>query len=142
MESAYHKASISLAAAIKMVEAAQKKALELGVNISVSIVDESGILKMFSRMDNSPLISVTTSLKKAKTAIGFGISTGEDWYNFIKDDPILFSGIQQMDDFILLGGGMPIKIENEIIGAIGISGGHYKIDEQCVLAALKTLEEN
>jgi uncharacterized protein GlcG (DUF336 family) len=90
-------------------------------------------------MDNAPLISIDISRKKAITAVGFGMSTGEAWHNFIKDDPILNDGVASITDFILLGGGSPIVFEGNLIGAIGISGGHYKQDEQCVKAALNEL---
>ena len=61
---------------------------------------------------------------------------GDKWYEIIKDDPILFNGIQQFEDFILLGGGSPVLDGDALIGAIGISGGYYKQDEDCVKAAL------
>jgi uncharacterized protein GlcG (DUF336 family) len=89
-------------------------------------------------MDNAPLISIDASKKKAITAIGFGMPTGESWYNFIKDDGILLNGVNNLKDFILLGGGSPITDDDDnLIGAIGISGGHYSDDEKCVEAALK-----
>jgi uncharacterized protein GlcG (DUF336 family) len=91
-------------------------------------------------MDNSHLVTVDASRKKAITAVGLGISTGDSWYSFIKDDPILFHGMQQIQDFILLGGGSPLMELGSIVGAIGISGGHYKQDELCVKAALNIYE--
>ena len=133
------KKSISSILASQMVDGATKKATELGLGIAVTIVDESGILKAFQRMDNAPLIAIDASRKKAITAIGFGFPTGEAWYNFIKDDPILHEGAHNLTDFILLGGGCPISLDGEIIGAIGISGGHYKQHEQCMQAALDIL---
>ena len=120
-----------------MAAAAIKKAEELKINISITFVDESGVLKAFYRMDYSLLVTVDASRKKAITAVGYGIPSGDSWYAFIKDDPILFHGVQQFKDFILLGGGSPIMHEDSVIGAIGISGGHYKQDEECVKEALK-----
>lgn len=132
------KKSISYESCMVMSESAIKKAEELKINISITFVDESGVLKAFFRMDKSPLVSVDASRKKAITAVGLGIPSGDSWYSFIKDDPILFNGVQQFKDFILLGGGSPILDDGSIIGAIGISGGHYKQDEECVKAALET----
>ena len=139
METNFQKRSISAEAAKKMIVAAEEKAREIGMGISVYIVDESGVIKAFSRMDNAPLVTIDAARKKAVTAIGYGMATGEPWYNFIKDDPILFNGIQQFQDFMLLGGGKPIFLEGTMAGAIGISGGHYKQDEQCADAALAIL---
>jgi len=122
-----------------MIVKAIKKAEQLEIGISITIVDESGVTKAFSRMDNAPLISVDASRKKAITAVGFGLPTGETWYNFIKDDPILLHGVNGITDFSLMGGGSPIVIENQIVGAIGISGSHYSKDEECTKEALAVL---
>jgi len=135
----YIKRSVSLVDAERISRAAIAKARELGMNIAVTIVDESGITKLFYRMDNAPLIAVDASRKKAVTAVGFGLPTGEPWFSMIKDDPILREGVHGFHDFILMGGGAPIVSGNQIIGAIGISGGHYSQDQQCARAALDSL---
>ena len=136
METNFQKRSISAEAAKQMLIAAEQKASEIGINISVYIVDESATIKAFSRMDKAKLVTIDAARKKAVTAVGYAMRTGEPWYKHIKDDPILFNGVQQFEDFILLGGGIPIMIDGNLCGAIGISGGHYKQDEQCAEAAL------
>lgn len=135
----YSKQSLSLEAAQQMVKAATQKARQLEMAVSIAIVDESGHLIAFAKMNGAPLISYDAAMKKAKTAVGFGMPSGESWYNFIKDDPILSAGVQSLADFTLLGGGSPIFIDNSLVGAIGVSGGHYSQDEQCVQAGLKSL---
>ncbi len=137
----YIKRSVSLTDAEHMTKAAFEKARELGMAIAVTIVDESGILKLFARMDNAPLIAVDASRKKAITAVGLGIPTGDSWFSFIKDDPILREGVHGFMDFMLMGGGMPIVSGSQLIGAIGISGGHYTKDQECALAALDSLKK-
>ncbi|MEI6173059.1 MAG: heme-binding protein [Bacteroidota bacterium] len=133
------KRSISLSDAERMAQAAMAKARELGMSIAITIVDESGITKLFTRMDHAPLIAVDASRKKAITAVGFSLPTGESWFGFIKDDPIMREGVHDFHDFILMGGGMPIISDNQTIGAIGISGGHYSEDQKCARAALDSL---
>jgi uncharacterized protein GlcG (DUF336 family) len=135
----FNKTSISYELAWRLIEAAMGKAREIGLGISACIVDESGVLKAFGRMDNAPLISVDAARKKALTAVGLGIPTGDAWYNFIKDDPILSAGVHNFDDFLLLGGGIPLIIDGQMAGAIGISGGHYKQDELCAAAAIEII---
>jgi uncharacterized protein GlcG (DUF336 family) len=135
----YFKKSISLADAERIARAAMAKATELDLSIAVAIVDESGIMKHFVRMDKAPLIAVDASRKKAVTAVGYGIPTGESWFNFIKDDPILREGVHGFSDFMLLGGGVPILSDNQVIGAVGISGGHYSTDQECAIAGLGAL---
>ena len=133
----FGKTSLSLKTAEKMAAAAIDKATALGVSISVTIVDESGIAKYFCRMDGAPLISIDASRKKAITAVGYGLPTGSTWFDFIKDDPILREGVHDFHDFMLMGGGIPVIINNQVAGAIGISGGHYTQDQLCAEAALE-----
>ena len=135
----YIKSSISLVDADRMATRAISKARELGICIAVTIVDESGITKFFLRMDNAPLIAVDASRKKAITAVSYGMPTGESWFNFIKDDPILREGVHGFKDFMLMGGGLPVVSNDQVIGAIGISGGHYSQDLECAHEALKSI---
>lgn len=141
MKPSHLRPSITAELAHAMIAAAEREAVALGLHVVTAIVDESGVLKAFSRMDNAPLVSVSAARKKALTAVGLGLPTGERWYNLIKDDPILLIGAQHLDDFSLLGGGSPIRVEGALIGAIGVSGGHYRQDEACVRAALGLLQE-
>jgi uncharacterized protein GlcG (DUF336 family) len=130
------KKSLSLDGCMVMAAAAIQKAEELKIAIAITFVDESAVFKAFFRMDNSSLVTVHASREKAITAISMGIPSGESWYSIIKDDPILFHGVQQLKDFILLGGGSPVIDGNDVIGTIGISGGHYRQDEECVKEAI------
>jgi len=124
-----------------LIQAAIRAAESLSLPISVSVLDPAGRLKAFASMDQAPAVSHETSIKKAKTAVGFGIPTGSAWHEFIKNDPILMTGAQHLPDFILLGGGSPILHQGKLIGAIGVSGGHYEQDEKCVKAALEAFTQ-
>lgn len=132
--------TLSSIAAEKVVAASIKKAREIGLNASICILDASGRLKAFHSMDGAPAISHETSQKKAKLALGFGMPTGETWLKFIEKDPILHQGARDLPDFILLGGGSPIRLNDSLVGAIGVSGGHYKQDEEIVNAGLQSLQ--
>ncbi len=140
MVSTFPKRSVTGTMAVAMATAAMNKAAEIGIGVAVTVVDESGVLKAFVRMDDAPLMAVGVSQRKATTAVGLGLPTGEAWHEFIKDDPILSQGVQGIEDFTLLGGGMPIQIDGALVGAIGVSGGHYRQDEECAKAALGELE--
>jgi len=134
----YGKHSITIELSQKLITVAEKKAKEIGVPMVTAIVDESGNLKAFSRMDGAALLSVKIAQDKAYTAVGFGMPTDE-WYSFIKDDPPLLVGAPQISRLVLFGGGFPIKLGDEIIGGIGVSGGHYSQDMECAKAALEIL---
>ncbi len=136
----FAKLSISTQVAQRMIAAAEHKAQELGLRIATAVVDESGILKAFSRMDGAPLVAVGISVKKGVTAVGFGMPTGKPWHDFVKDDPILLHGYQSIEQFTMFGGGFPIYVDGQLVGAIGVSGGHYSKDEECARAGLAVIE--
>jgi uncharacterized protein GlcG (DUF336 family) len=119
-----------------MISAAEEKARALGVPMNIAIVDESGVLKAFSRMDGAALLSVQIAQDKAYTAVGFSMPT-HGWYDFIKDDPPLAAGAAPgIDRLVIFGGGYPITIDGATVGAIGVSGGHYTQDQEVAEAGL------
>lgn len=136
MADTYEKRSITTELAHRMVAAAEKKAREMKHPFVIAIVDESGVLKAFSRMDGAPLLSVQVAQDKAYTSVGFGLST-DGWHDFIKDDPPLAAGaVGGIARLVVFGGGYPIKVEDEIVGGVGVSGGHYSQDMEVAKAAL------
>lgn len=130
--------SISQSASDLLIAAATAKALEIGVPSAIAIVDESGILKAFRRMDGAPLLSIDIATNKAWTAASFGIPT-HGWFEFIKNDPPLLHGIVHTPRLVVFGGGFPIMEQGQLIGGIGISGGHYEQDMAVAEAALAAL---
>ena len=135
----YQKNSITLELANKLIAASEKKAHEIGVPMVTAIVDESGNLKALSRMDRAPLLANKIAQDKAYTAVGFGMPT-EEWYPFIKDDPPLMVGAPHIDRIVVFGGGIPVQVNEEIVGGIGVSGGHYSQDIECAKEALKIID--
>ncbi|BAU28273.1 uncharacterized protein GlcG (DUF336 family) [Aneurinibacillus soli] len=133
------KKSITNELAAQMVECSLTKANELGVQINVAIVDESGHLVHFSRMDGAPILSIDISINKAYTGAAFGIPTHE-WHPLISQEPALREGIVHTSRLVTFGGGYPITVEGEIIGAIGVSGGSTEQDMACCVAALELVE--
>jgi uncharacterized protein GlcG (DUF336 family) len=129
------KHSISSELAQKMMDAAVAKARELGVSENVAILDDGGHLKAFSRMDGASMPTIEIAQKKAYTAL-FGVSS-QDFFKFIKDDPSLLAGIPTLSRVAAWGGGFPIKVNGEVIGAIGLSGAPtVQNDIDCARAAL------
>src|SRR5438270_8875948 len=122
-----------------MIAAAEAKANEIGHPFVIAVVDESGVLKSFSRMDGAPLLSVQIAQDKAYTAIGFGMAT-DGWHDFIKDDPPLAMGAPAgIDRLVIFGGGYPIAIDGKVAGGIGVSGGHYTQDMEVARAGLSAV---
>jgi uncharacterized protein GlcG (DUF336 family) len=136
MSDEFEKASVSSDLAHRIIAAAEGKADEIGVPMVIAVCDESGVLKAFSRMDGAALLSVQIAQDKAYTAVGFGMPT-DAWHPFIKDDPPLAAGaVGGIDRLVVFGGGFPITLGERIIGAIGVSGGHYSQDMEVAQAGL------
>jgi uncharacterized protein GlcG (DUF336 family) len=136
----FQKASLSSELAGKLLAAAERKAEEMGKGFTIAVVDESGVLKAFLRMDTAPLLTVQVAQDKAYTAAGFGLST-DGWHDFIKDDPPLAAGAPAgIDRLVVFGGGYPVIIDGAIVGAVGVSGGHYSEDMKVAQAALEVLD--
>ncbi|MCF8435615.1 MAG: heme-binding protein [Ignavibacteriales bacterium] len=132
MHYVHTQSSISVPLAERMMTLIIEKAAELGNAISLTILDESGNINTFNRMDNAPQISIDLSRKKTVKAIGMGISSGNEWYDHVKNDPILTHGVQGSKDFIFLGGRSPILKNKAVIESKGVSGSHYRHYAQCV----------
>jgi len=130
--------SIDAKTAEQAIEAAAKKATELGLKMCIAVTDEAGDLKAFRRMDGAPKLSIEIATNKAYTAASFGMPT-HAWFDFIKNDPPLLHGITHTPRLVVFGGGFPIHLEGEIVGAIGPSGGHYTQDMECARAALAAI---
>jgi uncharacterized protein GlcG (DUF336 family) len=135
MSNTMSKLSITQSASDRLIEAATAKATEMGAPMVIAIVDESGILKAFRRMDGAPSLSVDIATNKAFTAVSFGIPT-HGWFEFIKNDPPLLHGIVHTPRLVVFGGGYPITEDGQVIGGIGVSGGHYSQDMQVAEAGL------
>jgi len=139
MAATFDRPSVTAELAKAMIEAAERKAGEMGHPFVIAIVDDSGVLKAFSRMDGAALVSVQIAQDKAYTAVGFGLST-DGWHEFIKDDPPLADGAPEgIDRLVIFGGGYPIKLDGQLVGAIGVSGGHYEQDQQVAEAGLAAI---
>ncbi len=136
MAHTYEKLSITAELAGEMISAAANKATEIGVPMVIAVVDESGVLKAFHRMDGAALLSVDIAQNKAYTAVSFGMAT-DAWFEFIKNDPPLNTGIVHTPRLVVFGGGYPIVVDGKVIGGIGCSGGHYSQDMVCAQAGLE-----
>ena len=135
MTNVIKKHSISSELAQRMVDEAVMKARELGVTENVAILDDGGNLKAFRRMDGAPILSIEMAQNKAYTAL-FGVST-QEFFNFIQGDPSLLAGIPTLARVAAWGGGFPIKVNGEVVGAIGLSGAPtVQNDIDCARAAL------
>lgn len=137
MSGTFKKASITAEAAQAVIAASVAKAVEHGGAFVIVVVDESGVVKASLRMDGAPLVSVQVATDKAYTAAGFGIST-DGWFDFIDGDaPLRLGAPTGIDRLVAFGGGYPLMADDAIVGAIGVSGGHYSDDMEIAKAGVE-----
>ena len=138
MAQTFAKSSISTEAAHRMIGGAEAKAAEIGTPMVIAVVGDGGRPEGV-RMDGAALLSAQVAQDKAYTAVGFGMPT-HGWHEFIKDDPPLADGAPEgIDRLVIFGGGYPIKLDGQLVGAIGVSGGHYEQDQQVAEAGLAAI---
>ncbi len=137
MERTYAKKTITHELAARMVTAAIARAQELGAKQNVAVLDEGGNLKAFGRMDGAPILGIEGCQRKAYTAL-YGLST-EALYQRIKDDPSRLIGLSHFSRATVVGGGLPIRVDGELVGGIGVGGGTVEQDVACAQAGLDVL---
>lgn len=134
----FEKASINADTAQIAIAAAMAKAKQMGQKMSIAICDDAGILKAFLRMDGASEMTLRIAQDKAYTSASLGRATHAFW-DAVKNDPPLLHGIVNYPRLIVFGGGYPIIENGRVIGAIGISGGHYSDDMEVARAGLAAI---
>lgn len=131
--------TITFEAAGLALRAAVDHAGSLGVPVCVAVADRSGHLMAFGRMDGAPLLSARLAQDKAYTVAAFGGLPTHEWWPMIEDEPPLLHGIVKTERLIVFGGGVPLRSEGALIGAIGVSGGSADQDRAVAEAGAQAL---
>jgi uncharacterized protein GlcG (DUF336 family) len=121
------------------IEAARKKAVKLDTKMCIAIVDSGANLKAFLRMDDAWVGSIDIAIKKAKTAVFFGMPTGEIG-KLSQPDGSLYGIEHSNEGLITFPGGLPIVDEEGVlVGAIGVSGSAVENDHAVAEAGVKVI---
>ncbi|CAF2970545.1 unnamed protein product [Rotaria sp. Silwood2] len=115
-----------------VIDAAVKQAKKIGQPMNVAVVDFSGHLVAFQRMDNAWPGSIDVSMKKAKTCSLFYGFTTASLYNAAQPGAPLYGIEETNGGLIVFGGGLPIYKKGILIAAIGVSGG--TVDQDVAVA--------
>lgn len=117
-----------------LINAAEHKAQQIGISVSIAVVDSGAHLLEFHRMDGAILGSADVAQRKARTCALFPMPTG-DFGQLIREAQL--TGIE-LSNGLLTGfpGGMPLKVEHAVIGGLGISGGSAEQDLEIASYAL------
>lgn len=133
--------NITLEQAEAAVKAAKEKAKELDTLMDIAVVDAGTNLTAFARMDGAWIGSIDISMKKARTARYFNMNTG-DIGALSQPGGALYNIEHSNGGLITFPGGVPIKNgNNEIIGAIGVSGSTVENDHAVAQAGADAVQQ-
>ncbi|KKX33418.1 heme-binding protein [Rhizobium sp. LC145] len=127
---------LSLADARILIEGASAKAVEIGVPMCIAISDESGQLIAFERMDGGKITSSIIAQDKAYTAAGAKRTT--ESYGTASQPGSPAYGINSAigGRLLVVGGGLPVVVDGEVVGAIGVSSGTPAQDIECAQSGI------
>ena len=111
-----------------------------GYAVAVTVVDRAGTVRAVQRADNAGPHTIAASQQKAYTSVSAKNNTLAMMEAAQKNAAA--ANLVHIPGFLLLGGGVPVRVGNEVIGAVGIGGapgGH--LDEQCAVAAIEKVKD-
>ena len=130
--------SLDYRAALHAVTAAADEAERLGVRVSIALVARSGQPLAQLSLNDAPPQTAQLALRKGGTSAGFKVPS-----NFFRDknsdDVHLLAALDTHPDLLMLGGGLPLLLNGECVGAVGVSGASQEQDIACARAALQAL---
>src|SRR5580692_8799596 len=132
---------VSLDSERKIIQAGQEKAKEIGQPMNIAVVDAGANLVAFERMEGAWLGSIDIAINKAFTSRAFDIETkalGEH-----SQSGGQFFGIHASNHgrIMVFAGGVPLKRNGQVVGAVGVSGGLGEQDQAVAEAAAAAFQE-
>lgn len=120
-----------------LLEGAAAKAREIGIPMCMAVADESGHLIKFERMNGGKISSISIAVDKAATAAV--ARNGTHVYNqlCVPGSPTFGIHISNGGHFSIIGGGLPVFVDGEIVGGVGVSSGTAEQDRICAEAAIQ-----
>ena len=125
-----------------MMAAAEAKAREIGVDMDIAITDDNGSLLMFHRMDGGRITSIDVAINKAFTAAAARRSTRSYGEVSGPGGPAFGIHVSNQGRFMIVAGGLPVFVNDEIVAGIGCSSGTPDQDEIVAQAGLDALLES
>lgn len=131
---------ISLAMAVEAADAAVMQCRADGFRVTVTVLDRSGRIKAVMRDDGTGPHTLDTSLRKAFTSVSFRTSSA-DFTRLVETNPAA-ANLKDVEGVIAVGGGLPIRAGDEVIGAIGVGGAPGgDRDEACAQAGINRISD-
>jgi glc operon protein GlcG len=126
--------ALSLNAAQRVAEAASSVARSKDIAACIAVCDPSGAAIVTMRMDGAPRLSAEVALNKAYSVAVFNGMPTDKWWPLLADDPALVHGFTHTDRLVVFAGGVPVLVDGEVVGAVGVSGGSSEQDRQIAQA--------
>ncbi len=120
-----------------ILEAAERKAQEIGVPMDIAVVDDGGHLLAFYRMDGAKITSIDIAINKAFTAAGTRKATHEYAEIAQPGGPAFGIHVSNQGRFMIFGGGVPIVVDGYVVGAVGCSSGTPEQDRLVAQAGIE-----
>jgi uncharacterized protein GlcG (DUF336 family) len=132
--------SIAYDEAQRVVAAAHERAQQLGIKVTVVVVDEGGLLQFLGRMDGAPPLSSQIAEAKAVGA-ALWLRDGANLAQVAQERPAFFQAVASMVRVPIIPGlgSALIRRQGAVLGAVGVSGGKPEQDLDCAQHGLKTL---
>jgi uncharacterized protein GlcG (DUF336 family) len=135
---------LTLAGARTILAGAEAKAASMSLKINIAVVDDGGHLLAFERVDGARPASAYTAITKATSAATFRQPTGPQPPNAASPDPILNLSLQNAAQasggkITALYGGVPVVVDDQVIGGVGVGGGTGEQDAQIARAGIQSL---
>jgi glc operon protein GlcG len=134
--------TLSFSGARHVLDTAIAEAERSGLHVSVAVLGRDGQLKAFGSMDGASLLSTETARKKAITVLKVGRSTdafAAELKAEMEAEPELFHGMLAMEGIATFGGGVPIEVDGQLVGAVAVSGATSAQDEEIARKAAGAL---
>ena len=132
--------ALSLGAARRIADAAIASAQSQSVAACIAICDPAGEAIVTIRMDGAPRLSAGVALNKAFTVASFKGMPTHAWWPLLADDPALVHGFTQTPRLVIFAGGVPVRIDGKVVGAVGVSGGSSDQDRVIAEAGVAALD--
>lgn len=131
---------LTLTAAKKLLEIAEARARQLGLNSDIAIVDEGGNLIAFYRMDNARIAGIDIAQGKAWTSVAMQMPTANLAQTALPGGATYGINTTNQGRLVILGGGIPLMDQGKVVGGIGVSGGTSAQDIDVANAAVQAFE--
>lgn len=127
---------VNLELAKKLIEGAEKEAEKIGVSMVISVVNEGGNLIAVHRMDDAWLASIDIAQNKAWTSVALKMPTSDLAEATVPHAELYGINTTNNGRLVLFGGGIPLVENDQVIGAVGVSGSSVAHDMQVAQAAV------